>query len=130
MDTKINELRKNTEEAVCYFSRCLAYTLGPVELKNMMAQNKVIVVDVRAYHDFVTSHIPGAVSIPKDELPNRLEELSKDKITVVYCYNQQCHLGARACLTLADYGYPSMLMDGGFDVWVKDFRFVTASGEK
>lgn len=127
MDDKIKELRKDSEKAQCFFRKCLAYTLGPVELKNMMEQDKAIVVDVRAHEDYVTSHIPGAISIPKDKLAENVEKLSKDKITVVYCYNQQCHLGASACLTLAEYAYPCMLMEGGFDVWVNDFRFATES---
>ncbi len=129
MNDKINELRRNAEKAACFFMKSLAYTLGPVELKNMVEQEKAVVVDVRAHEDYITSHIPGALSIPKSELANRLQELSKDKITVVYCYNQQCHLGASACLTLADYEYPCMLMEGGFDVWVNNFRFATVSGE-
>lgn len=127
MDDKIKELRANTEKAQCFFSKCLAYTLGPVELKGMMEHGNVILVDVRAKEDYAVSHIPGAISIPKDELPEKLDELSKDKVTIVYCYNQQCHLGVRACLTLADYGYPCMHMEGGFDTWVNDFRFATVS---
>lgn len=127
MDDKIKELRVNTEKAQCFFSKCLAYTLGPVELKGMMEHGNVILVDVRAKEDYAISHIPGAISIPKDELPEKLDELSKDKVTIVYCYNQQCHLGVRACLTLADYGYPCMHMEGGFDTWVNDFRFATVS---
>lgn len=129
MDDKIKELRKNTEKAAHFFAKCLAYTLGPVELKNMTEQNKVVVVDVRAKEDYITAHIPGAISIPKDELTNRLEELSKDTVTVICCYNQQCHLGASACLTLAEHEYPCMLLEGGFDVWLNDFRFATVSGE-
>lgn len=130
MDDRIKETRKDTEKAACFFTKYLAYTLGPVELKNMLQQDKAVVVDVRAHEDYIASHIPSAVSIPKDELPERLDELSKDKITVVYCYNQQCHMGARACLTLADNGYPAMLLEGGFDVWVNKFRFTTVSDEK
>lgn len=127
MDDKIKELRANTEKAQCFFSKCLAYTLGPVELKGMMEHSNVILVDVRAKEDYAVSHIPGAISIPKEELPEKLDKLSKDKVTIVYCYNQQCHLGVWACLTLADYGYPCMHMEGGFDTWVNDFRFATVS---
>ena len=37
-DEKIQELRSNTEKAVCYFSKRLAFTLGPVELKDITEQ--------------------------------------------------------------------------------------------
>ncbi len=123
MHEKIKEIRFNSEKAQCFFSKCLAFTLGPVELKDLLDEGKVRVVDVRQAEDYEISHIPSAISIPCDEMDKRLDELSKDEVTVVYCYNQQCHLGAKACLTLADYGYPVMLLEGGFKTWTEDFRF-------
>ncbi len=125
MNEKIKEIRFDAEKAKCYFSKMLAFTLGPVELKDLLEENKVKLVDVRLSADYEISHIPGAISIPKDELADNTEKLSKDEITVIYCYNQQCHLGAEACLILADYGYPVMLLEGGFKTWSEDFRFTT-----
>ncbi len=126
MNEKIKEIRQDTQKAEDFFTKRLAYTLGPVELKNFMEKGGVKVVDVRLKADYDIAHIPGAISIPKDELDKRLTELSKDEITIVYCYNQQCHLGDNACLILAEYGYPTMLMEGGFKVWMEDFRFATS----
>ncbi len=123
MDDKVTNLRRNSQEAQNYFEKILAFTLGPVELKTLMEENEVTLLDVRHAEDYEISHIPGAVSIPKDEIADNIDKLSKDNITVVYCYNQQCHLGAKAALILADYGYPVMLLDGGFQVWKEDFRF-------
>lgn len=123
MDDKVTNLRRNSQEAQNYFEKILAFTLGPVELKTLMEENEVTLLDVRRAEDYEISHIPGAVSIPKDEIADNIDKLSKDNITVVYCYNQQCHLGAKAALILADYGYPVMLLDGGFQVWKEDFRF-------
>ena len=126
MREEIKDMRKNLQDTREFFMKRLAYTLGPVELKNFMDKGGVRVVDVRNGADYAVSHIPGSISIPKDELDKQLDKLSKDEITIVYCYNQQCHLGDNACLILADYGYPVMLLEGGFDVWVNDFRFATA----
>ncbi len=123
MNDKVKNLRMTPEEAQNYFARILAFTLGPVELKTLTEENEVILVDVRRSEDYEISHIPGAISIPKDDIEDNLDKLSKDKINVVYCYNQQCHLGAKAALIMADYGYPVMLLDGGFQVWKEDFRF-------
>ena len=125
MNEKIKEIRFNSEKAQCFFSKCLAFTLGPVELKDLLDEGKVKLVDVRKAEDYEISHIPSAIYIPKDNLEKNLDKLSKDEVTVVYCYNQQCHLGARACLLLADYGYPVMLLSGGFKTWTEDFRFAT-----
>lgn len=128
MIEKIKETRKNSQMAQDFFIKRLAYTLGPVELKNFIQKGGVRIVDVRDRTDYEISHIPEAISIPKSELVDNLDKLSKDEISIVYCYNQQCHLGDSACLTLAQYGYPTMLMEGGFRAWVNDFRFTTVAG--
>lgn len=123
MNEKINALRYDSVSARNYFLKHLAYTLGPVELKNFIQKGGVKIVDVREEADYQAGHIPGAISIPKAELANNIEKLSKEEITVIYCYNQQCHLGESACLVLTDYDYPVMLMEGGFDTWVNSFKF-------
>ena len=125
MNEKIREIRFNSDNARSFFLNMLAFTLGPVELKDLMEQNLVKLVDVRLASDYEIAHIPSAVSIPKEELADNTDKLSKDEITVVYCYNEQCHLGAEACLILAEYGYPVMLLEGGFKTWTEDFRFAT-----
>lgn len=123
MSEYIDKIRRDNEAATDFFAEKLAFTLGPVELQHMLEENKVKLIDVRRKEDYDESHIPQAVSIPKDELKNRLAELSKDDVHVVYCYNQQCHLGAAAALSLAKNGYPVMELEGGFQVWKDDFGF-------
>lgn len=130
MNEKITQTRLDPKAAQKYFTKRLAFTLGPVELKNFMEKGGIKVVDVRSEADYKIGHIPGAISIPKDEIDKNLDKLSKDEITIVYCYNQQCHLGESACLNIAQYEYPVMLLEGGFDVWVNDFRFATTQSEE
>lgn len=123
MSEYIDKIRFDTEAATAFFEEKLAYTLGPVELKQMLADGKVKLIDVRMKDDYDEGHIPMATSIPKGELKDRLTELSKHDVHVVYCYNQQCHLGAAAAFKLAQNGYPVMELDGGFDTWAEDFKF-------
>lgn len=123
MSEYIDKVRFDQEAAVDFFAEKLAFTLGPIELQHMLDENKVKLIDVRRKDDYDESHIPQAISIPKDELKERLSELSKNDVHVVYCYNQQCHLGAAAALILAKNGYPVMELEGGFDVWVNGFGF-------
>lgn len=127
MNDKIKEIRLDTQRAQCFFQELLAYTLGPIELKDLIDEGKVNLVDVRRLEDYEISHIPGAISIPKEELADNTNKLSKEEITVVYCYNEQCHLGIEACLILAEYGYPAMFLEGGFKTWTEDFRFATTN---
>ncbi|MFA7658146.1 MAG: rhodanese-like domain-containing protein [Candidatus Gastranaerophilaceae bacterium] len=123
MSEYIDKIRRDTQVAEGFFAEKLAFTLGPVELKKMLADKKVKLIDVRRKEDFDEGHIPEAISIPKEELKARLAELSKGDIHVICCYNQQCHLAAAAALTLAQNGYPVMELDGGFQTWKEDFGF-------
>jgi len=76
----------------------------------------VNIVDVRAAEDYAEGHIPCAVNLPKDRW-STLEGLRKDKINVVYCYSQVCHLAAAAAFEFASRGYPVMELEGGFRTW-------------
>lgn len=127
MEEKVKNLRQNTQEAQNYFTKILAFTIGPIELKTILEEDEVNLIDVRRPEDYQISHIPNAVSIPKHEITNNFDKLSKDKINVIYSYNQQCHLSAQAALLLAEYDYPVVVLEGGFQVWTEDFRFATSS---
>ena len=104
--------------AKAYFEDKLAFTTGPVELDRWIksGENNLVVVDVRFAEDFAKGHIPGAINVPKDQWGNP-QGLSRDKTNVVYCYTQQCHLAANACVQFADKGYPVMELEGGFEAW-------------
>lgn len=123
MSEYINKIRRDAKRAEDFFAEKLAFTLGPVELKKMLEENKVKLIDVRRKEDYEEGHIPESISIPKDELTEKLSSLSNEDVHVVYCYNQQCHLGAAAALVLAKNGYPVMELEGGFQVWAEDFEF-------
>ena len=99
-----------------YFEAKMAFTAGPVELERMMKVGEVNVVDVRAVEDYAEGHIPTAISLPKDKW-NTLLGLRKDKVNVLYCYSQVCHLAATAALEFASKGYPVMELEGGFRAW-------------
>jgi rhodanese-related sulfurtransferase len=45
----------------------------------------VVIVDVRSKEEFAAGHIPGAVSIPWEEIDNRYRELPRDKEIITYC---------------------------------------------
>lgn len=123
MDEKLKDLREDSKEAVKFFTKIMAFTVGPAELKDMLENNNIGILDVRDKQDYLEGHIPNAVSIPRAELDNRYEELSKEKTYVVYCYNQQCHLGACACRFLATKDYKVVHLDGGYKVWTEDFQY-------
>lgn len=59
--------------------------VGPAELQKMIEAGEAVAVDVRSKGSFDQGHIKGSLSVPRDELPQRLSELPKDKLLVFYC---------------------------------------------
>ena len=99
-----------------YFENKVAFTTGPIELSHMLKSGNINVVDVREAEDYEKGHIPGAINLPHGTWDNP-HGLIRDKINVVYCYTQQCHLAAHACATFAAKWFPVMELEGGFEVW-------------
>lgn len=109
----------SSDKAVKYFEDKLEFTTGPVELSHMIENHEnITIIDVRSSDDFATGHIPGAMILPK-KYWDSLWGLEKDKVNIVYCYSEVCHLGAAAAKYFAEAGFSVMELEGGFDAWQK-----------
>ena len=117
------DIRKAQE----HFAAKQSFTTGPHELLAMVdGKDDIVIVDVRFPTDYRKSHIPGAVNLPKGKWQTGAG-LSKEKVNVLYCYNQQCHMAAEAALELLAQGYPVVEMEGGFATWEANSYPVVAS---
>jgi predicted sulfurtransferase len=56
-----------------------------IELKDLLAKNEAVVIDVRNEASFAVGHIRGAKLIPFTEVVKHANELPKDKLIVTYC---------------------------------------------
>lgn len=118
---------KDFSRAKKYFEDIVHYTIGPYSLDDMLNQNvnKMNILDVRDYDDYIDGHIPYAVHTPYKEVENNLEILDKDKVTIVYSYSDSCPRAYKAALALVDKHYPAVVLRGGFKLWKKfDFDVV------
>ena len=103
--------------ATRHFAAKQGFTTGPHEVTGMIDRNDpIVIVDVRFPTDYRKAHIPGAVNLPKGKW-HEAGALSKDKLNVLYCYNQPCHMAAEAAVELLAQGYPVVEMEGGFATW-------------
>jgi rhodanese-related sulfurtransferase len=108
---------QDTARARAFFEQKVAFTTGPVEVDHAIkGHENIVIVDVREAEDYAKAHVPGAINLPKSSWENP-EGLQKNRTNIVYCYTQQCHLAANACVRFASQGYPVMEMDGGFEAW-------------
>jgi len=115
----ISSLTQDTDAAAEYFERKNAFTTGPVEVSYLLKEKKngINIVDVRAKEDYAKGHVPGAVNLPKDQWQSPNGSLKKDRINILYCYSQTCHLASKAAYEFASKGFSVMEMEGGFETW-------------
>ncbi len=69
-----------TEDAAIQIQR-----VNRVEAKAALDSGAAVFVDVRSAAAYADSHIPGAISIPLDELERRLDEFKRDQWIITYC---------------------------------------------
>jgi rhodanese-related sulfurtransferase/DNA-binding transcriptional ArsR family regulator len=98
------------------------------ELLRRARAGEVVVLDVRPATEFAAGHIPGAVSIPLDELPRRLSELPPDVEVVAYCRGAYCVLAHDAVRILDAEGRRAVRLAEGMLEWrLADLPVATAS---
>ena len=71
-------------------------------------------VDVRTSAEFERGAIPGALSMPIDEIRDRISELTNKNILV------NCQVGQRghtATMLLKELGFNAVNLDGGYLTW-------------
>jgi rhodanese-related sulfurtransferase len=110
------------EDAVRFFLGKLAYECDPADVHEDM-ENGVdgfVVLDVRSREAYARRHVPGATSLPHQEMtPERLDELGLDPDTlyVTYCWGPHCNAGTKGAAKLAAAGFRVKEMIGGIAGW-------------
>ncbi|UAK35973.1 ArsR family transcriptional regulator [Nocardia asteroides] len=87
------------------------------QLLTRAAAGEVIVLDVRPVPEYEAGHIPGAVSIPVEQLAERIGELPGDTEIVVYCRGEYCVLAYDAVRLLTDRGRRAIRLHDGMLEW-------------
>ncbi|WP_281904385.1 ArsR/SmtB family transcription factor [Phytohabitans aurantiacus] len=87
------------------------------ELQQLAKAETVTVLDVRPREEYAAGHIPGAVSIPLDELSKRLAELPGDGQIVAYCRGAYCVLAHDAVRLLRAHGRDATRLADGMLEW-------------
>jgi hydroxyacylglutathione hydrolase len=90
------------------------------ELKALLAQKAVVVLDVREPGAFAKGRIPGAVNLDFTQVLAKGAQFAGEKRTIVaYCACANEMTAARAAVDLAAKGIPgAKALKGGWDEWV------------
>jgi rhodanese-related sulfurtransferase len=87
------------------------------ELRRLMRDGDVTVVDVRPTDEYEAGHIPGALSVPVPALKRRLRELPKGREVIAYCRGQYCVYSLEAVTLLRKHGYRARRAHEGLPDW-------------
>lgn len=74
------------------------------------------ILDVREDYEWEAGHIAGAVHIPVDEVPERIDELDPDEDLHVIC--RSGGRSSRVTQWLAHNGYSAVNVSGGMGAWM------------
>lgn len=86
------------------------------DLRDKMQQGETLnIIDVRTDEEVAFGMIRGAVHIPVDQIPDRLDEINKEEHYYLTCRTN--NRSGNAYLFLEDRGYDVTLIDGGMTAW-------------
>lgn len=87
------------------------------ELLRRVELGEVVVLDVRPREEYDAGHIPGAISIPVEELADRLAELPTDQEIVAYCRGAYCVFAHDAVRLLTTHDRRARRLADGMLEW-------------
>ena len=112
---RLAELERLVHE---HFSdRADAEAVPMAELLRRARSKQVVILDTRPASEYVAGHIPGAISVPVDELKQRLQKLTKSNEYVAYCRGPYCVYADRAVELLKANGRRARRLLDGFPEW-------------
>ena len=94
-----------------------AEEVGREELLARAQAGGVVVLDVRPAEEYAAGHIPGALSIPVDELAERIAELPDDAEVIAYCRGAYCVLAYDAVRLLHEHDRKAVRLTDGMLEW-------------
>ncbi|SFC93067.1 ArsR/SmtB family transcription factor [Streptomyces aidingensis] len=87
------------------------------ELVRRSLSGDVCVIDVRPVEEYRAGHIPGAISVPFQELNEHLAKLPEGTDIVAYCRGPHCVLAPKAAQILRRSGLRAMVLEDGMPEW-------------
>jgi rhodanese-related sulfurtransferase/DNA-binding transcriptional ArsR family regulator len=87
------------------------------ELAARLRRRNVVVIDVRPAAEYAAGHIPGARSLPPEEVRRHLRTIPKDGEIVAYCRGPFCVYAEDAVRALRRRGMRARRLEDGFPEW-------------
>lgn len=88
-----------------------------VTLQERLANDSVVLLDVRPADEYAAGHWPGAWSVPLETLAGRLTELPPERTIVAYCRGPYCVLALQAVALLQRHRFHAVRLVEGVSDW-------------
>jgi rhodanese-related sulfurtransferase len=102
-------------------------SISEISISELAALSDRVVIDVREVDEYITGHVPGAISIALSELVGREDECGLGPIVYVIC--QAGGRSLRACGHLSTFpsleGTTFINVAGGTGMWIVEGHEVT-----
>jgi rhodanese-related sulfurtransferase/DNA-binding transcriptional ArsR family regulator len=92
----------------------------PIDRKQLLERLRsgaVTLIDVRPREEYEQAHLPGAVSVPLEELKTWAKTASRKKQVVAYCRGPYCVYAIQAVAELHKRGIPAARCEDGVVEW-------------
>ncbi len=99
------------------------------ELASRLQRRNVVVIDVRPPAEYAAGHIPGARSVPPDEVRRRLRTIPKESDIVAYCRGPFCVYADDVVRSLQRRGVRARRLEDGFPEWKRAGHEIAVGGE-
>ncbi|WP_047249539.1 ArsR/SmtB family transcription factor [Chromobacterium subtsugae] len=86
-------------------------------LLERLRDGDALLLDVRPAEEYAQGHLPGALNIPLEMLPQRLAELPAALEIIAYCRGPFCALSVQAVAALRAGGLAARRLADGFPDW-------------
>lgn len=87
---------------------------GSASYTHLPPGGRVFFLDVRPADEFAAGHLPEALGIPVKELPQRLDELPRDRTIIAYCRGPFCTYADEAVQLLNAHGFRALRLEESY----------------
>jgi len=112
-----------TSGLLLLFPRALSGGIKIINVRDavlLMNREACTIIDVRAEENFNIGHIPNAISIPYNKLPDMVEKLKKQSKKTILVYCGSGNSSGKAMKLLSQKEFETVIsIEGGFTEWVK-----------
>ncbi|MEX2461382.1 MAG: metalloregulator ArsR/SmtB family transcription factor [Paenibacillaceae bacterium] len=87
------------------------------EVRKRMNEGSMLLIDVRPQDEYDAGHIPGAISIPIEQLEGQLSLLPIERNIIAYCRGPYCVYAIQAVELLQNHGFSADRIEAGIHEW-------------